>query len=136
MRDTIRGMTDDLCGIARPLYDRVERERALKGWSSTRLHAETGVSRSTIGKWRTQKHPPLPGTVNAVADALGIPREEALRLAGILTDTAASDDRPPIVREHWDDEGVRKIWELRTIPPDAKAGLIGSYLTRRAEAVS
>lgn len=30
--------------------------------------------------------PPQPATVNAVADALDIPRTEALRLAGILTE--------------------------------------------------
>jgi transcriptional regulator with XRE-family HTH domain len=78
-------MPDAVRGIAYPLYQRVERERALRGWSATRLRNETGVSRSTIAKWATQQQPPQPGTVNAVADALGIDRAEALRLAGILT---------------------------------------------------
>jgi transcriptional regulator with XRE-family HTH domain len=82
-------MPDAVRGIAYPLYQRVERERALRGWSATRLRNETGVSRSTVAKWATQQQPPQPGTVNAVADALGIDRAEALRLAGILTDAPA-----------------------------------------------
>jgi transcriptional regulator with XRE-family HTH domain len=84
-------MPDTVRGIAYPLFLRVERERSLRGWSATRLHNETGVSRSTIAKWATQQQPPQPGTVNAVADALGIERAEALRLAGILTDAPSAN---------------------------------------------
>ena len=80
-------MSDAARGIAYPLYERVERERVLRGWSSTKLHQETGVSRSTIAKWRTQQRPPQPATVFAVADRLGISRTEALSLAGLLTDS-------------------------------------------------
>jgi transcriptional regulator with XRE-family HTH domain len=97
-------------GIAFPLYERVERERALKGWSSTRLRAESGVSRSTIAKWRTQPNPPLPGTVNAVADALGIGREEALRLAGVL---AADPDPLPDMSADERREVIEMIYKRR-----------------------
>ena len=81
---TIRYMAGSGVGVAVRLYERVERERALKGWSWTRLQRETGVARSTFAKWQTQPQPPQPATVNAVADALGIGRAEALELAGIL----------------------------------------------------
>lgn len=84
-------MSDAPRGAAYRLYVRVEMERALKGWTSTRLSKQTGVSRATIGKWATQPNPPNAPTVTAVADVLGISRLEALRLAGIL------DDDPEII---------------------------------------
>ena len=71
-------------GIAYPLYERVKREMALQGWTATRLRKESGIARSTLNKWETQPRVPLAGTVLAVADALRIDRESALRLAGIL----------------------------------------------------
>lgn len=82
-------MADQARGIALPLFERVSAERAAQGWSWTRLVDRAGVARSTIYKWATNETPPQPATVNAVADVLNIPRAEALRLAGILT------DRPP-----------------------------------------
>jgi transcriptional regulator with XRE-family HTH domain len=88
-------MSDAARGIAYPLYERVERERVLRGWSSTKLHQETGVSRSTIAKWRTQQRPPQPATVFVVADRLGIDRTEALSLAGILTDISQAGPDVP-----------------------------------------
>lgn len=123
-RDTIGYMPDAARGIAYPLYRRVERERALLGWSSTRLHKETGVSRSTIGKWATQQQPPQPGTVNAVADALGIERAEALRLAGILTEVPAAaaesdDDLDALER----DLGL----DLSTVNPDLRRAVLRRY---------
>jgi transcriptional regulator with XRE-family HTH domain len=114
-------MSDAVRGIAYPLFVRVERERALRGWSATRLHKETGVSRSTIGKWATQPQPPLASTVNAVADALGIERAEALRLAGILTD-------PPAAGAISDDElaGLERSLgvDLSMFEPDKRHALL------------
>ena len=71
-----------------------------------------------------------------IAKALGWQRSyvDGLLAAGMQPEPL--DDRPAIVREHWDDDDVRKIWELRAIPADAKAGLVGIYLTHRAEAAS
>jgi transcriptional regulator with XRE-family HTH domain len=82
-------MPDVTPGVAFQLYQRVERERALKGISTVALSQESGVSRSAVSKWATQSHTPQPEKVNAVADVLGIPRIEALRLAGILLDSDA-----------------------------------------------
>lgn len=115
-RDTIGYMSDALRGIAYALYERVERERALRGWSATRLHTETGVSRSTIGKWATQTRPPLPATVNAVADALGIERAEALRLAGILTDLPAAG--PDLTPQSGDPDSIRGLLADERLSPE------------------
>lgn len=117
-------------GIAYPLYERVERERVLRGWSKTRFHRETGIARSTIDKWATQPKTPQPGTVNVVADSLGIGREEALRLAGILTDGAPAD-APAEVRASWDDENVRALWGL-SVGEDQRMSLVGAYLAQKA----
>lgn len=85
-RATLHYMPDDARGIAYPLYVRVQRELALRGITTVELREKTGVARSTITNWRHVEQTPQPRTVNKVADYLGIPREEALRLAGILTD--------------------------------------------------
>ena len=69
---------------ARPFWDRIQTVCATRGWSTVRLERESGVSRTTINKWKTQPRKPLAATVNAVADALDIDRVEALELAGIL----------------------------------------------------
>jgi len=82
----MRYMPDVQRGIAYPFYQRVGRELALRGWTHVELQRRSGVARSTVTKWATGQQPPLPGSVNAVADVLGISRAEALRLAGILTD--------------------------------------------------
>lgn len=79
------GYVSDEQGPAYPLYQRVLREKSLRGWTWTRLQQETGIGRSTFNSWRTQPQPPQPRTVNEIADLLNIPRETALRLAGILT---------------------------------------------------
>lgn len=88
---TIGYMADETAVPALELYERVKQEIALRGWTWTRLCQETGLARSTFNLWKTQRQPPQPRPVNAVADALGINREEALRLAGILTEGIPED---------------------------------------------
>lgn len=81
----MRYMSEETRGVAYPLWERVRRELALRGWSGTLLNQKTGVARSTINKFRTQPRPPQAATVIALAKALDIPVAEALHLAGILT---------------------------------------------------
>jgi transcriptional regulator with XRE-family HTH domain len=69
---------------ALPLYRRITAELRAKGMTKTQLHQRSGVARSTIEDWKTQPRPPLPSTVNAIADALAIDRTEAQRLAGLI----------------------------------------------------
>lgn len=76
---------------ARRLWERVEGDRNKRGWTTVELQERSGVDRSTISRWKTAKQSPLPEKVNAVADALAIPREEALMLAGLLV----TPDRSP-----------------------------------------
>jgi transcriptional regulator with XRE-family HTH domain len=116
--------------VASALYDLVDRERALKGWSWTMLEERSGVSRSTVGKWRTRAGPPQAGTVVAVADALGIDRLLALRLGGVLY-TGEPEDMPPGLRKMLDalpeDEREWALARMQGIPvsepgEDAAAG--------------
>lgn len=81
----MRYMSEETRGVAYPLWVRVRREIALRGWSLTLLHEKTHVARSTVNKLRSQPRAPHPSTVRALAKALGIPVGEALYLAGILT---------------------------------------------------
>ena len=85
----MRYMPDDARVPAHGLYLRVMERLALTGMTKTELRKRTGVARSTIDSWATQATPPQARTVNKVADALGIDRVEALRLAGILDETSA-----------------------------------------------
>lgn len=75
---------------ARPLYDRVVERLATLGKSKTWLAQRADISRGTIENWAKQPRPPQAATVNAVADALGIDRTEALRLAGCLPQEPAT----------------------------------------------
>lgn len=69
---------------ARPWFDRVEERAALKGWSLSELARRAKISRPTLYGWRDNPKKPQARSVNAVADALGIPRGEALQLAGVI----------------------------------------------------
>lgn len=88
-------MADQARGVAFPLYQRVATERARQGWTWTRLTARAGVARSTINSWAHITTPPQPEKVNAVADLLGIPRLEALELAGILESQGVKEPAKP-----------------------------------------
>lgn len=76
---------------ARPWYDLVVETAAVKGWSIADLGSRSGVARTTIYGWRANRGKPQSKSVNAVADVLGIPRERALRLAGVI----AAEPQPP-----------------------------------------
>lgn len=76
---------------ARPWYDLVVKTVAVKGWSIADLSSRSGIARTTIYGWRANPGKPQAKSVNAVADALGIPRERALRLAGVI----AAEPQPP-----------------------------------------
>lgn len=73
---------------ARELFDLAVQTTAVKGWSIADLASKSGVARSTIYGWRDNPGKPQAKSVNAVADALGIPRERALRAAGIIPGAA------------------------------------------------
>jgi transcriptional regulator with XRE-family HTH domain len=75
------------------LYDLTVQTTAVKGWSIADLASKSGVARSTIYGWRDNSGKPTAKAVNAIADALGIPRERALRAAGIIA--SASPEPPP-----------------------------------------
>lgn len=128
---TIRDMPDQARGPAYLLYERVMREMALRGWTKIELARHADVARSSVDKLATQPRPPQAATVNKLADVLGIPRPEALELAGILTARAAAavpepsvsahgvvsqpseaDPRPQLVAEYWHNSHVRVIWGL------------------------
>lgn len=87
---------------ARPWYDAVIEELALKGWTKAELTERSGVAKSTIDNWAKNPRKPQSAKVNAVADELGIPRKRALRLAGII---ASAPDVPKEVQD-----AVRKAW--------------------------
>ncbi|MEQ4716493.1 helix-turn-helix transcriptional regulator [Nonomuraea sp. B19D2] len=69
-------------GPARPFHERVNQERIKRGWTQLKLAEQSGVDRATIHRMRAAK--PQPDTVFALAATLGIDRDEALRLAGLV----------------------------------------------------
>lgn len=71
------------------------KQAAIRGWTLTELAKRAKISRPTIYGWRDNLGIPQAAPVNSAADLLGIPREEALRLAGIITDTEPADRSPP-----------------------------------------
>lgn len=104
------GVMEPRSAPARPLWDRIQAVCAVRGWSTVRLERETGVSRTTIAKWKTQPRTPQAATVNTVARVLDIEQVEALRLAGILApgtpepeQTSVDDDLAALLDEARDD---------------------------------
>ena len=87
---------------AREWYDLVVATAAVKGWSIADVFSRSGVARSTVYGWRDNRGKPQAKSVNAVADALGIPRERALRAAGIIGERASPESErliPPKLLE-------------------------------------
>jgi transcriptional regulator with XRE-family HTH domain len=115
-------MQDERPPPARPWFDLVTERIAVRGWSIAELARKAHVSRPTIYGWRDNPARPQAKPVNAVADALGIPRERALRLAGII---AAADRSPPsLLDEELGTEDADLIrGALREIEPE-RAGVI------------
>lgn len=92
---------------ARELYDLAVQTTAVKGWSIADLASKSGVARSTIYGWRDNSGKPQAKSVNAVADALGIPRERALRAAGIIASARPEPAMPKsLLREIMAEPGL------------------------------
>jgi hypothetical protein len=60
---------------------------AEQGKSKLWLHQRSGVARDTINALAKQPRPPQAATVAAIADVLGMDRQEAARLAGLPVNT-------------------------------------------------
>lgn len=86
-------MADDSRPPASAWYDLVMEQIAIRGWSLSELAQRARIGRPTIYGWRDNPRKPQARSVNAAADALGIPRERALRLAGVIA--GAGDRSPP-----------------------------------------
>ena len=123
---------------ARPWFDLVMEQAAVRGWSMHELARRSGVGRPTIYRWRDGTETPQARPVVLIADALGIPRERAVRLAGIITDPETADRSPPSLLDGAvggeDAELVRKA--LREVYPDTAeeilAGIEEKLKRRRA----
>jgi transcriptional regulator with XRE-family HTH domain len=70
-------------------------QAAIRGWSMHELSRRSTVGRPTIYRWRDGTEVPQARPVVMVADVLGIPRERAVRLAGIIAGVEAADRSPP-----------------------------------------
>lgn len=71
-------------GVAYRFWLRLEQARYDQQMSKHQLHEKTGVARSTIDNLKTSARPPAARIVHALADAVGLDRTDAARLAGLL----------------------------------------------------
>lgn len=103
---------------ARRWYDLVAEQIAMRGWGIAELARRAKIGRPTIYGWRDGSDGKIQAApVNQVADVLGIPRERALRLAGIIPDAApkppspVSDGLRAAIEEHpdLDDAGRARV---------------------------
>jgi len=72
--------------VAWPLWARIKKVIADKGWNSLELQERTGIARQTVGNLEVSTRAPQARIVNQIADALGIDRYEAHQLAGLVPD--------------------------------------------------
>lgn len=84
-------------GVAYRLHERIELERAKRGWSKDKMAAAMKVSRNTLDTLPWRVEPPQMETVTKIADMLEVDRAEVAELAGILS--PPSDNRSAAVRE-------------------------------------
>lgn len=138
LRDTTIHDMSTAPAPARAWYDTVTETIAVRGWSVAQLAQRSGVARTTIYGWRDNPRKPQSKSVNAVADALGIPRERALRLAGVIAAAPEAADRsPPTLLDgavgHEDADLVRRA--LHQVYPDQAEEILAGIerkLRRRA----
>ncbi|MFI7125922.1 helix-turn-helix domain-containing protein [Nonomuraea sp. NPDC050153] len=71
---------------ARPFLDLIEATLNRQGKTKAWLAQRSKVNRNTINNWGTQPRTPQAANVIAVAEALNIEQDRALRLAGLRTD--------------------------------------------------
>lgn len=69
--------------MAYAFWRAVEDKRIELQWTKTELSERTGLPRSTFNDLQNTTRPPQPRIVHAYADAVGIDRTEAERLAGL-----------------------------------------------------
>lgn len=70
---------------ARQFFDLIEATLNKQGKTKTWLAQRSKVNRNTINNWSWQPRAPQSANVLAVADALNIEHDKALRLAGLST---------------------------------------------------
>lgn len=70
----------------RPLWLAAERKRTSEGWTKGDLAKRAGIGRVTYDRLATNTTPPISRTVKKIADAIGMPIGEAMRLAGLPTE--------------------------------------------------
>lgn len=89
-------------GAAHAFWRRLEKKRIALEWTKSRLSQETikhtadghPIPRTTIDRLRTQTRPPHPRIVNALADAVGLDRDEAAVLAGLIPPAPPPEPEP------------------------------------------
>lgn len=69
-------------GVAYAFWERIEREQYAQGLTQREVVKRSGIPASTINNLKDSTRPPQPRIVHAIADALGIDRDEAAQLAG------------------------------------------------------
>ena len=105
---------------AREWYNLIVETAAVKGLSIADLASRSGVARTTVYGWRDNPGKPQAKSVNAVADALGIPRERALRAAGIIA-RAGPEPEPAIPKSL-----LRAIMDADDLTPEERPAVIAA----------
>ena len=94
---------------------RIREYRRQQGWTQEQLAAATGVSRSAVAQWETDRAGQLRDNISRIADALGITVEVLLH--GPATRTAAqadSGDELALLRLYRECETEDRAFLLRT----------------------
>lgn len=108
----------------RPLWLASEEKRVREGWTKIQLAARAGIGRMTYDRLESQENPPHARTVKRLAEAIGMPYVEAVRLSG-LVDSPDTDDHP-------EPTDYEIISALVTAPPKKRVPLAVTSETRNA----
>lgn len=123
-------------GVALRLWQRVQRELADRDWTDTKFQEETGISRPTLERLRTNLRTPRRATVKTLAEAFDIDIDEALALAGIIEDEGDTEpDEPPGPPLH--DAEEREFWDLMVrsrVPAEMAVAQLEMFKASRRQA--
>lgn len=91
----MRYMAEERDRPGRPLWAAAEHVRTERGWTLEELAERAGIGRVTYNRLATNSKPPQARTVRKIAEAIGMPIHEAIRLSGLTTADRGTAQPPP-----------------------------------------
>jgi transcriptional regulator with XRE-family HTH domain len=128
------------------MHDKTRVARVLReisdesGLSQEGIGALAGVNRSTVNRWMNEHSRPEFDQLRLLSGGIAREHPELVSLAAELLEAAGydgasvvPDTRPQVVRDNWDQETVRHLWQNDAFPEDTRTRMIEFFLALARE---